>query len=424
MLTLWKRHSPSCKKEHEKEFKSLEPEKHRFFKKCQCACWVTGVHPITNQYLKRSLNTTSWEAGENLKVALESEAPSIVAARERAKSLTLAAALTSWIADKQYRGVSESTCSTMYRTFEACLLNFAKDYGITLLTQLDVKAVFALTESSHWRKWKLSTANRQLTNLRAFLKFALVREWIEKNPALGVQRAVDDSEMVDPYEPDELDRLEVAFATWTEKLETRTGQWATHPATLLCLKHVLEDTGLRISDALRARPAVIEVQPNGDGVWTLDQNKKDGKWTRKHAEVTVYLRRSTLEEMKRVSWCSEKYPFMTQPRKPETDRAAFKKHLHEEGIRVYTAMQKVGEVAGVENCRPHRFRHTFAVKMLMDGWELEKVARFLGHRDTHTLQRHYSKWTDRRQEQLRNERLRQFENERSVQQIPQSQKVG
>lgn len=420
MLTLWKRHSASCKKEHAKEFQSLDPDQHRFFKKCQCACHVTGVHPITQAYIKQSLHTTSWEAGERLKAELEGDKPSTIAARK----VTITEALKAFLAHKERIGVAQSTLNTMYRTFDTCLSDFANDYGITLIAQLDVPAVFALVESRHWTKWKTSTGNRQLTNLRAFCKYAMAREWMEKNPTLNIDRGPDDTEQVDPYTPDELDRLEKAFGNWTKKTETRQGQWTTHPGALHCLKHVLEDTALRISDALQARPAVIRELANGDGEWTLMQNKKDGKWTRKHAEVTVYFRRSTLEEMKRVPWLSEKYPFMLEPRKPETDRVAFKKHLHDQGIRVYAAMQKVGEVAGVENCRPHRFRHTFTSKARSNGWSMEKTAHFLGHKDTTTLQKHYSKWTDEHQQQLRDERLRDFENERAVQSITDARKVS
>lgn len=419
MLTLWKRHSATCKQVNSKEFRSLDPDQHRFFKKCQCACWVTGNHPKTRQYLKQSLGTTSWEAGERLKAELEGNKPSVLAAQK----VTIEAALAAFIASKKGIGVAESTLNTMYRTFETCLLDFAKDYGITLLSQLDVPATFALVEGKHWMKWKISTANRQFTNLRTFFNYCIVREWVEKNPTLGIKRGPDDTEQVDPYTPDELKRLEEAFGNWTEKIEIRNGQWATHPGALHCLKHVLEDTALRISDALQARPAVIRELPNGDGEWTLMQNKKDGKWTRKHAAVTVYLRRSTLEEMKRVPWCSEKYPFMLQPRN-EADRNAFKKHLHEEGIRVYTAMQKIGEVAGVADCRPHRFRHTFTAKARTNGWSMEKTAHFLGHKDTGTLQKHYSKWTEEHEEKLREERLREFENERAVQSIDHARKVG
>jgi integrase len=49
---------------------------------------------------------------------------------------------------------------------------------------------------------------------------------------------------------------------------------------------------------------------------------------------------------------------------------------------------------------PHRFRHTFAVRLLQRGVSVEKVADLLGH-SSHTITlRHYRKWVPGLQNQL------------------------
>lgn len=46
----------------------------------------------------------------------------------------------------------------------------------------------------------------------------------------------------------------------------------------------------------------------------------------------------------------------------------------------------VGEIARVERCYPHRFRHTFAVSYLVDGGSDLKLMKLLGHTSLHATQ--------------------------------------
>jgi len=421
MLTLWKRHSKTCKKTNAKEFAKLPLDQHRLFKKCQCACWVTGKHPKTEQEIKQSLNVTSWDVAEKLKAELEGSTPASI----EAKKITIEQAYEKWIATKSDNGVGEISLETGYAAFLVVLLEFAKDYGISLISQFDDQAAFALVESPRWRKWKISTRARQLSTLRSFFTYCVGRRWLTLNPADGIPRP-DNSGLgsITAYQPDEWDRLEVAFGNWTEKVKTCSSQWALRPTTLHCFKHVLEDTGLRCSDALRVRPAIIERLPSGDGECTLRQTKGDRlKVAATDCEVTVYLQKSTLDEMERVPWCSEKYPFMTEPAN-EADPVKFKRHLAAQRLTVYGAMQQVGKVAGVDDCRPHRFRHTFANMMLEKGWDLEKVSRFLGHKNISITDRFYAKWSKNRQRQLREEVINKWEKERAVPQIRKPRKAS
>ena len=411
-MTLWKRHSQTCLKANKKEFAKLPPDQHRFFRKCQCACWVTGVHEETKEYIKKSLGVTSWEAGERLKVKLEETKPSTLAAQK----LTIEEAFKKWTASKADIGVSEITLDTAYSALLTCIQTFAKDRGITLLSQFDDQAAFDLVESPRWREWKISTRARQLSTLSSFFKYCIGRRWITVNPTDAIERPPTGLGEITAYTPEEHDRLEVAFGNWAETSRTCSGQWALRPTTLHCLKHVLEDTGLRISDALRIRPAIIEELPTGDGECTLRQNKSDKIVGAGDCEVTVYLQRATIEEMKRVPWCSQKYPFMLEPAN-EGDRLSFKRHLKAQGRTVYSAMQLVGKAAKVADCRPHRFRHTFAMRMLKSEWPLEKVSRFLGHKSVAITQKFYAKWDKSRQKQLRDEVINRWERERAIPQL-------
>jgi len=55
---------------------------------------------------------------------------------------------------------------------------------------------------------------------------------------------------------------------------------------------------------------------------------------------------------------------------------------------------------GREEMLSHRFRHTFAVEMLLAGVPLERVSILLGHKTLRTTERYYSAWVKERQIRL------------------------
>jgi integrase/recombinase XerD len=74
-------------------------------------------------------------------------------------------------------------------------------------------------------------------------------------------------------------------------------------------------------------------------------------------------------------------------------------------------LKKLFEIAKVTKGTAHRFRHTFAVSLLMKGVPVERVAILLGHSSTKVTQRHYSSWIAARQEQLEKDVRSTWENE-------------
>jgi integrase len=60
---------------------------------------------------------------------------------------------------------------------------------------------------------------------------------------------------------------------------------------------------------------------------------------------------------------------------------------------------KLFEIAGVHKGHAHRFRHTFAVKLLSKGVAVNHVAAILGNSPA-VVEKHYSAWVQSRQEAL------------------------
>jgi integrase len=63
-------------------------------------------------------------------------------------------------------------------------------------------------------------------------------------------------------------------------------------------------------------------------------------------------------------------------------------------------LKKLFSLAEVSGGHPHRFRHTFAVELLLGGVPIERVSILLGHSSTPITETHYSAWVRARQEQL------------------------
>lgn len=411
MLTLWKRHSATCLKKLVAN-KKLPADQRRFFKGCQCACWVTGTHPVTKVYIKESLGTTSWESGEKLKTQKETLAP----AKLEADALTMKKALAMWEADKVRLGAASTTMRS-YTALRGRILAYADDHGLSLLSQFTAPRVYDMVVA--WPGKQITNAQR-ITKVQEFFAFAVKREWVSVSPAAGVDRPHVRHEQVEPYSPAEEEAIAGALDTWTSAFNNlKGGRWSSRPQTFKCLVHVLQDTGLRIGDALRVRPEIVEPALNGSWKFTLQMMKTDH---RDDGPVTCFLTPETVAELKACPRLSKKYPFMEECGR-ESDRNAWKEHVSVQAQSARVAMTFLGRVTGVKGLRPHRFRHTFAVKKLIGGWQLEDVSRLLGHAAVSTTEKYYAKWTKGRQERLEERVTREWQ-ERGIVAITRPKRKG
>jgi integrase/recombinase XerD len=69
-------------------------------------------------------------------------------------------------------------------------------------------------------------------------------------------------------------------------------------------------------------------------------------------------------------------------------------------MRLRDLFDAAGIVKGPTNAVSHRFRDTFAVKLLERGTSIESVSVLLGHKSIRITEKHYSPWVRSRQEAL------------------------
>jgi integrase/recombinase XerD len=63
-------------------------------------------------------------------------------------------------------------------------------------------------------------------------------------------------------------------------------------------------------------------------------------------------------------------------------------------------LTKLFDKAEIVGGHAHRFRHTFAIELLLAGVPIERVSILLGHQNIRVTQKFYSAWIQARQDQL------------------------
>jgi integrase len=87
-------------------------------------------------------------------------------------------------------------------------------------------------------------------------------------------------------------------------------------------------------------------------------------------------------------------PIYRYPAKPATGEDDLTEKL---ALEVYKRLHStIGPKAGVLNCRPHRFRDTFAVRLIMAGMSLTNVSKALNHSNSKITEEYYLCWFEAR----------------------------
>ena len=144
---------------------------------------------------------------------------------------------------------------------------------------------------------------------------------------------------------------------------------------------------MRVGDAIRHDP-LLAVKGEHLWIYTFVQQKK--KKTDRPKPLETYLTDRLKTAIDQCEWLSSKKPFLYGAFRNEA-------YLANE---VYYRMQTIGERCGVEDCRPHRLRDTFAVRKLLGGFQLDDVSRLPGHSSVKVTETYYAKWVASRKRRL------------------------
>jgi site-specific recombinase XerD len=325
---------------------------------------------LGGQEVRKSLKLRDWTRA--CRKVREYEANERIA--DQRAPVTLANAWASLIADLEARTLSSQTIRK-YKLLQSRMTAFATDKGLHLLADFDVD-----TLSRFRATWKDGprTAAKKLERLRAFFRFALERKWVEANPASLLKLPKVSIRPTMPLTDEEMVRILSACDALAIKAQPSAKMNALRLKTLILL---MRYTGMRVSDAV-----------------TLTTDRLDGQrlflYTQKTG-VPVYtvLPDSVLRALEATPRVTATRYFWAGQGKRETAVCNWQ-------MKVRKAFDLAEVSKGEGNAVSHRFRDTFAVKLLERGIPLERVSILLGHQSVRVTEKHYNPWVKSRQEQL------------------------
>src|SRR5207248_8506399 len=142
MLNLWRRHLKSC------------PHTSTHFRRCKCPVWVMGS--FQGEFIRKSLNTTSWERGTAIVREWEDS--------EKHETLDVESASERFLEDARSRHLSLDTLNKYKLIFREMLEFFGKK---------DLNAISVDDLSAYRASWKMApiTSLKKLERMKAFFGF-------------------------------------------------------------------------------------------------------------------------------------------------------------------------------------------------------------------------------------------------------------
>jgi integrase len=399
-LNLYRRHRRDCEAGHAEDSTSGEfAERARGWKRCACVIFVSGT--LAGRFRRKRTGATTWDearvysaaieavgnwSGQPVPAAPEPDAPAAPA------RITIADATHIFLTNRESAQIAPATLRK-YRTFTKQLTAYADGRGYVMIDQFtpaDADRFYA------GLKLGPRTKGTRLGVLRAFFRFAVNRKWMSETPiSSDIKPPVGSSKSADkmPFSDKELTRIMRACDNPPRPMRQRdrspghvgceyknaqgAGSWTGED--LKDLIELMVHTGFRISDAtlfdmsrLQGNNVMIRAQKNGHHVFA---------WLPDHVRDRL-IRRAKLHGSQ---------PFIVGfSTRLETVTNVWRRRLAQ-------AFEAAGPFE--QEPTPHRFRHTFARRLLQDGNSIDDVAMALGD-DPKTVALHYSAWVPERQERL------------------------
>jgi len=350
-LSLYRRHRSTCRYRHD-----------RISKKCKkCLWWATGT--LEGQPYRKSLKTRSHARAKQLLTQIENGNKP----KEEPKSITIKDALAAFEKDCQARNLNPSTLSK-YRLLASRLRDYASHQRIERLDQFT--HAHALGFRASWTG-SPRTLSKTIERLRAFFKFCVENDWLKKSPAQSIKTPQVRDNPTLPLSDAEVAKL-------MAHMEHRTQVFF----------RVLLQSGIRIIDAAQLTPQKII-----DGKLFL-YTQKTG------TPVMLPLPPDLLHDLSQLPLTGGFF-FAVQSTAPVSIAERYRQKLNQAAIKAGLGKKKVkGTPRGKNVVHPHRFRDTFAVRLLEKGVPLETVSILLGHTDIQTTQKSYAPWVKSLQDNL------------------------
>jgi integrase len=311
------------------------------------------------------MNLTSWDAAQ--KKVRQWEADGTTKGAERMK---LAEAIARYEADCVVRNLAPSTQLPINVLLER-LQTFADLRGLSYLSSIGVDELTQFWGT--WMTWSPIVKLKNLERLRAFFRFCVRLKWIPDSPAQLIKRPIVEPPEVTVFSKEELAKIHAAISRPIMR------------AFVLTLEH----TGLRISDAVQLRKQDIV-----DGKLCIRTKKTK-------STVWLPLPPNLLSALAEIKTANTSFYFWTGESKLSTVIGSKRRGI-----------DKLLKRAGVPG-NPHKFRHTLATNLLLNGTRPAIVAKILGN-SARVVEKYYDHWISAHQAQLEAELQKTWEQPKLV----------
>ena len=339
MLDLYRRHTPDCK--HSKDG--------RTWNRCKCPIWCSG--DLEGRPVRQSTRTRDW-----------SRAAKRIQEWERTKgnpaySPKLDKAITLYLADCAARNLAPNTIAS----YKIILSHLVKHSPGARVDDLDLDR---LTEFRGTRKIEPSTGVKELTAVRAFCGFCVLRKWLPENYAKMVRPPKVDRCPTLPFDREEIAKILDACGRMTTDNPAMVDLVRKRArAAILTLMY----SGLRISDLTKLERSTVDLKSRKMVLRVMKTRESLGMTL--HADAAEAL--AALPDIGR-------YFFWTG----NGDLVTAVKNMRR-------TIDRVFRLASVDG-HPHRFRDTFSVGLLEQGEDIRTVQLLLGHKSLKTTEKHYA----------------------------------
>lgn len=365
LVTIFVRHSPSCKYVGDE-----------FCKRCNCRKHLRWSKD-GKQY-RKAAGTRSWTEAEEQKRRLEDHfagrSPTTV------ESHSLAEAVRIFEADKKNQHISRGVLKKYNRELLRLQL-FAERQGVFTVEGLTRELLIAY--QADWPDVYPSSNTRSSVQarLKNFLRWCYDSKYLDRIPRLSAIK-VD----APPTLPLTAKEYEGLLAKIPQTFSGHHCFAPDKPRKVRALVQLMRWSGLAISDAASLERSEIHYDKTKNLHRIVTSRQKTG------THVSVPVPPEVAKELLAVLNGNPRYVFWSGNGLVSSTVTHWQDDLRK--------LFKDAGVTSEGNMLSHRLRDTFAVDLLEKGVPLEEVSKLLGHESIKTTEKHYAKWVKGRQDRL------------------------
>ncbi len=362
VVTVYARHSAKCRQS--KVSNSGQ------YRRCKCPLWLRW-----GKSHKRSARTRTWEIATKVARKLEEELEREALGIETLKApdhVTIDTALEVYLLDRSQRGIKDSTKAQR-------LLGRLRDYAYARNAVLlkDVSARMLTEWRATWTFNKDSSGPAVAWSIvKTFFRWAHSIDLISSDVSSKLKSLPIVRKQVQPLTRDEMEGLLAATSQcgFTSEIAERV-------RIFILLQRW---SGLACIDAATLPRTLLRDDNN---LTMVHRTKTD-------AEVFIPLPPAVAQMLRAHANDRPDYFFWSPERMKRISL------ICQFGDWLRVVFDKAGVKHGQQEMLSHRFRHTFAVELLLADVPIEQVSKLLGHKTVRTTERYYSAWVPERQRKL------------------------